>query len=135
MKKMHSTGQSLLALVILMGGILLTAGIALSFVVLTSVSSDFGYESSEQAQSVAMAGVQDALLQLDRNSNASSSGYSIAVGSSTATVTITQSSPSSGYVTIVSAATVSNNTKKINVVVSESSSTGQSGIVSWVNVQ
>jgi uncharacterized protein (UPF0333 family) len=129
------SAQGFLALVILMGGILLVAGIALSFVVLSSVNSGFGYEASEQAQSVATAGAQDGLLQLDRNSNASSTGYTIAVGSSTATITITQSSPSSGYVTILSAATVLGNTRKASVVVSENSSTGQSSIVSWSNVQ
>ncbi len=128
-------GQAFLALVIFIGGILLTAGIAFSIVVLSSIGSGYGYQASEQAQSVATAGIQDGLLQLDRNSNASSSGYSIAVGSSTAKVSITQASPSSGYVTILSVATVSGNTRKVTVVIAESTSTGQSGIVSWNNVQ
>jgi hypothetical protein len=129
------SAQGFLALVIFIGGILLVAGIALSVVVLTSINSGFGYQASEQAQSVATAGAQDALLQLSRNSSFGSTGYTITVGSSTATITVMTSSPSSGYDTILSIATISGNTRKVSVVVSESTSTGQSGVVSWTNVQ
>ena len=129
-------GQSLLALVILIGGIILVAGTALAVVTASFVDSSYGFQSSQQAQSVATAGVEDALLQLARNNQfANTGGYSIAVGSSTATVTVTQSSPSAGFATILSQATISLRVKKLQVVVSINTITGQTSIVSWTAVQ
>lgn len=131
----HDSGQSLLALVILIGGIILAAGISLALITASFVDSGYGYQASEQAEAIATAGAEDALLQLARDSEFSSGGYAFAVGSSTATVTVTQNSPSSGYVTVLSDASVSLHIRKTEVVLSVNPTTGQSSIVSWNEVQ
>ena len=135
---MHSGGrhgQGLLALVILMGGIILASGIGFALITISSVNATFGYQSTEQAEAVATAGVEDALLQLARNNTFSSTGYSLAVGSSTATVTVTQNSPSAGFVTITSKTKVSLWLRNIQVVASENPTTGQTSVISWQDVQ
>lgn len=129
-----------MALVFLIGGIIVLAGITLAFLVNSSIDTGYGYQASSQAEAAATAGAEDALLQLDRNNNfptgtADSSGYTVPVGSSTASVMVTQSSPSSGYATILSSATVSNRTKKLSVVVAINASTSQVSVVSWAETQ
>lgn len=132
----YDQGQSLLALVILIGGIILAAGISIAIITASFVDSGFGYQSSEQAEAVATAGAEDALLHLARNNIFSNTGgYSLAVGSSTAIVTVTQNSPSSGFVRVLSIATVSLHIKKIQVVLSKNAMTGQATVVSWSEVQ
>lgn len=127
-------GQGFLGMVILVGGIMLATGIAFSIVVLSVVNSEYGYQAAERAQMAALAGVQDALLQLNRNTSFSSAGYLLPIGSSTATVSVTQSSPSVGYATILSISTVSGSTRKLNVVVLEGNSLGGTSVVSWTNI-
>ena len=122
---------------IFVGGIVLVAGMLTAFLAISSLDTGYGVAAAFNAESAAAAGAEDGLLQLDRNYQFSNtSGYSLAVGTSTtATVTVTQNSPSSGFATILSTATVSGHTKKIDVVVSENPSTGQINIVSWTEVQ
>ena len=129
-------GQTFLALVFLIGGIIALAGITLAFLATSFIDSSYGFQASIKAETVANSGVQDALLQLDRNPAFSNiGGYFLPVGSSTATVTVTQGSPSANFITILSTATVSGHTKKINVVVSESTTTAQMSIVSQQEIQ
>lgn len=130
-----SKGQSFLALVFLIGGIVAVVGVTIAFFASSFVDSGFGYQASATAEAAATSGAEDALLQLDRNATFSSSGYSLAVGSTTATVSVTQSDPSSNFVTVSSTATVSNHTKKIAVVLSENAATSQFTVVSWEEVQ
>jgi hypothetical protein len=131
-----SRGQSLLALVILIGGIVFAVGIALALITAAFVNSTYGYQTSEQAEAVATAGAEDALLQITRNNQFSTSGsYSLPVGSSTATISVTQNSPSTGLDTVISQATAGLRIRKIQVVVSINPATGQSSIVSWNEVQ
>jgi hypothetical protein len=101
------------------------------------VDTGYGVAAGLNAESAATAGAEDALLQLDRDSQFSNtSGYTVSSGTSTtAAVTVTQSSPSAGLATIVSASTVSGHTKKIQVIVSENGSTGAINVVSWTEVQ
>lgn len=128
-------GQAFLALVFLIGGIVVLIGITIAFFTNSFVDTGYGYKAQVLAEAAAASGAEDGLLQLDRNPNFSSSGYSLAVGSSTATVTITQNSPSSGFITVLSTATVSSRTRKINVVLSLNATTGQTSIVSWQTIQ
>lgn len=129
-------GQTFLALTFFIGGILAVAGILIAFLTLSYVNTGYGVAAAATAEAAATAGAEDGLLQLDRNAAFSNtSGYSVVASSTTATVTVTQNSPSSGLVTILSAATVSGHTKKINVVVAESAATGQVSVVSWADVQ
>jgi hypothetical protein len=128
-------GQAFLALVFLIGGVIGAIGVTLAIIANSSVDSGYGYQASVQAQSMATSGAEDALLQLDRNAAFSSGGYNLGVGSGTATVTVTQGSPSTGFATILSAATVSSRTRKLNVVVSVNASTSQIDVVSWNQTQ
>lgn len=116
---------------------MLVAGILIAFLTLSYIDTGYGVAASFTAEAAATAGAEDGLLQLDRDPSFSNTvGYPVASASSTtATVTVTQGSPSAGLVTILSAATVSGHTKKINVVVSENAATGQVNIVSWADVQ
>jgi hypothetical protein len=134
-------GQAFLALVFIIGAIVILTGVTLALFASAFVDSGYGYQASAQAQAVATAGVEDALLQLNRNadfpcSTADASGYTIPVGSSTATVTVSQSCPTtSGYATILSVAIVSGRTSKLSVVASVNASTSQVGVVSWTPIQ
>ncbi|MGD1003598.1 MAG: hypothetical protein ABR884_03445 [Minisyncoccia bacterium] len=130
-------GQSFLALVIFIGGIVAVAGLLIAFFAVSLVDTGYGVAAAYSAESTATAGAEDGLLQLDRNAQFSNpSGYSVAAGTSTtATVAVTQNSPSSGFATILSAATVSSHTKKIQIVVSVNGTTGAVNIVSWTDVQ
>jgi hypothetical protein len=132
-------GQAFLGLILLIGSIVLTVSLLIAFLTSSFVDTGYGLAASTNAEAIATSGAEDALLKLDRNPDASypypSSGYSIPVGSSTATVYITQNSPSTGYITILSVATISNRTRKIDVVLSENQSTTQMSIVSWQEIQ
>lgn len=133
----YKKGQAFLALTFFIGGILAVAGILIAFLALSYVNTGYGVAEASKADAAATAGAEDALLQLDRNAQFSNtSGYSVvSAGSGTATVTVTQNSPSSGLVTILSSATVSGHTKKIDVIISENASTGQVNVVSWTDIQ
>jgi hypothetical protein len=126
-----------LALVIFIGGIVAVGGLLIAFFAASSVDTGYGVAAEFNAEAAATAGAEDGLLQLDRNAQFSNtSGYSVSAGSSTtATVTVTQNTPSTGLATILSVATVSGHTKKIDVVVSENASTEQVSVVSWTEVQ
>ena len=100
-----------------------------------SIRTDYGLAASFRAQAVAESGVQDALLQLDRNPAFSSGGYSLQVGSTTVTMSVTQNSPSSGFVTILSTATVAGHTKKLNVIAAKNATTSAISVVSSQNTQ
>ena len=129
-------GQTFLALVFLIGGIVLLIGFTLAFLANSFIDTGYGYQASVQAEAVAISGVEDALLQLDRVSSSSLPGsYTIPVGSNTATVTVTQNVPSAGLITLLSAATVSSHTRKVNVVAAINAATNQVSVVSWQDVQ
>jgi hypothetical protein len=130
-------GQTFLALVIFIGGIVAVGGLLVAFFAASSVDTGYGVAAEFNAEAAATAGAEDALLQLDRNAQFSNtSGYAVSAGSSTtATVTVTQNAPSAGFATILSTATVSSHTKKISAVVSENASTEQISVVSWTEIQ
>ena len=134
------SGQSLLALVILIGGIVAVVGITLVFSTNSFLTSQYGFRSAGTAEATATAGVQDALLKLDRNAAFATAGtppgnYLLTVGSTTATVSVTQNSPSANYITVLSQATVSVSTKKVQVILLENASTSALTITSWQEVQ
>jgi uncharacterized protein (UPF0333 family) len=131
----HNKGQAFLALVFLIGAIVIIVGVLIAFFANSSVDTGYGLSAAASAEAAATSGAQDAMLQLNRNATFASSGYTLPVGSSSATVTVTQGSPSTGYVTILSVASVSNHVKKIQVVLYENASTTQMTTVSWADVQ
>ncbi len=124
-------GQAALSMVLLIGGIMVLIGFSLVFLSTSFINSAYGNRAAQQAQNVATSGAYDAMIQLARNKDFSSGGYSVAVGSSTATVVVTQDSPATGEVAIVSTATISLYKKTIRVVVSRNASTSQIVVVSW----
>jgi len=132
-------GQSFLALVFLIGAIVTIVGLLIAFLANSFVDTGYGLSESASAEAAANSGVQDAYLQLERNSTIShpypSSPYTLPVGSTTATVYVTQNSPSIGYVTVLSISTVSNRTRKVNAVFMLNASTSQVSIISWQDIQ
>lgn len=131
-----SRGQAFLALVIVIGGIVLSLGVTLALVTVSFINSTYGYQATQQAESAATAGAEDALLQLARNNTFSNIvGYSLAAGSSTATITVNQNTPSVNFITVLSIATVSLRTRKIQVILSLNATTGQTSVLSWKDVQ
>jgi hypothetical protein len=127
-----STGQAVLSLVFLIGGIAVLVGVTLAFLVTSFLSTSFGFEASQRALAVATAGAEDGVLQLVRNKSFSDAvGYSVPLGNDTATVTITQNSPTGGQATVVSTAAISGNRRRLQVIVSIDPATGQVSVVSW----
>ncbi len=129
-----------LTLVFFIGGIVAIIGLLIAFFALSSADTGYGTSSAFTAQSAATAGVEDALLELNRNAqfpqnSTMSNPYTVSTGSATATVTVTQGLPSAGQATIVSVSTFLGHTKKIQVVVSEDPNTGQINVVSWNQIQ
>lgn len=127
-------GQTFLVMTILIGGIVVAAGILLSFLVFSYIDSGYGLQASYAAEAAATAGVEDALLQLTRNGSFSSAGYSVSAGTNTAMVTVTQNI-SSSTVTVLSSATVSLRTRKIKAIVAEDPTTNHVTLISWYATQ
>ena len=127
----HSPGQSLLALVILIGAMIGIVAALLAFFTSSFVDSGYGYQASVTAEAAATSGAEDGLLQLNRNPSFPNATYFLPVGSTTVTVSVTQNAPSINLITVSSTATVSLRTRKISVVVSKNASTTQISVVSW----
>ncbi len=129
-------GQAALSFVFLVGSIVILIGVTLGFLASSFVNATYGFTVAQRALSIADAGARDAYLRLLRNKDLSSpSGYTMPLGTDSALVTVTQDSPATGLVTVVSVATISFHTRKIQFVASVTSSTGQISLVSWKEVQ
>ncbi|TSC60130.1 MAG: hypothetical protein LiPW15_8 [Parcubacteria group bacterium LiPW_15] len=130
-------GQAALSLIFLIGGIALLVAVTLSLVAINFLNSTFAFQSANKAMALATSGVEDALVQLNRNSSFSNiGGYMVPAGctigaADCATVLVTQSSPAANQATIVSTATSFASQRKIQVVVAIDPNTGQLDIVSW----
>src|SRR5258708_7786833 len=123
-------------MVLLIGGIITIAGLLIAFLTVSFLDSGYGFQASEKAEAVASAGGNDAYLNLIRNSAfANTSGYTVAVTTGSATVTVTQNSPSAGLVSVLSASTIQNRTRKVQAVFSDNPANGQVTLVSWQAVQ
>ena len=131
----RTRGQSFVLLVLLIGGAIVLVSLVSAFLTASFIDTGYGYQDIVQAQAAAMGGVNDALLQLDRNPAFSSSGYTLSVASTNATVTVTQNSPVNGEATILSSATVSDRTKKVSAVAAFNQSTTQMTVVSMQVVE
>jgi hypothetical protein len=125
-------GQAFLGLVMLIGGIILVVGIMVAFLSNSSVDISYGYNSSVNAQAAAKAGIQDALIRLNRNSSyaATNPSYTLSVSSSSVLVSIGNNTPSLGFITVSSTATLGNYKQSVSAVVAYSSSTNQLTVIS-----
>jgi hypothetical protein len=129
-------GQAALSFIFLVGSVVILVGVTLGFLVTSFVNTSFGFVAAQKALAVADAGARDAYLRLLRNKDLTSpSGYTVPLGSDSATVTVTQASPSTGFVTIVSVATISFHTRRVQIIASVASSTGQVNLVSRREIQ
>lgn len=133
MRYNNREGQAFLALVLVIGGILVTAGIVLAIVVASSVNSTYGYQASQNAEAIATAGAEDALMELNRQGGSFSALSTVGYGIAAAipSVAVTQNSPAAGEVTITSSATVSQRTRNVRVIAAEDATTGRITIISW----
>ncbi|OGY98207.1 MAG: hypothetical protein A2855_02795 [Candidatus Liptonbacteria bacterium RIFCSPHIGHO2_01_FULL_57_28] len=116
-----ASGQTALAVTFVIGGIIVLFGTMLAFLTLSFLNSTRGFQAASRAAAVARGGVDDAMLQLLRNKDFSSSGYcvpyeSVPCPSGYAQVAVTQGSPSAGQVTVVSQAAVSGYRRKFQAV-------------------
>ncbi|MBM3257124.1 MAG: hypothetical protein FJY98_02220 [Candidatus Liptonbacteria bacterium] len=129
-------GQAALSFVFLVGSIVILVGVTLGFLTSSFVNSSFGYVAAQRALGLAKAGANDGYFQLLRNKDFSNTtGYNVPLGNDNATVTVTQNSPATGLVSILSTATISFHTRKVQVIASVASSTGQVSLVLWKEVQ
>jgi hypothetical protein len=130
----NAAGQAFLSTILIIGGVMIVIGTGVAVLAATLIDSGYGLQASDQAESVATAGTNDAFLRIVRTSSFSG-GYTVTMPQGSATVSVTQNSPSAGEATVLSVATVSGRTRKINAVFSISTSTGQVGLVLWQDVQ
>lgn len=131
-----SGGQAAISFVLLIGSIVVFVGVTLGFLNTSFISSSLGFGAAQRALATATAGANDGFLRLVRNKDFSDTdGYSVPLSGNSATVVVTQDTPSSGLVTIVSRATVLFHTRKVQVVASVDASAGNVRLVSWQEVQ
>ena len=98
-------GQATISLVLLIGGIASAVVIAIALIAISMVGTGFAADAAQRARAVAMAGIEDGALRLARSASDTGS-YTVAAGSSTASVTIYPATPSAGFTSIYSQATV-----------------------------
>jgi hypothetical protein len=130
----NPAGQAFLSTVLIIGGIMIVVAATVAVLAATFIDSGYGLQASDKAESVAVAGVNDAFLRLVRSSSFSNGNYQVVVPEGSATVSVVQSSTAS-LATVLSSATVSGRTRKINAVFGITSSTGQVVLVLWQYVQ
>lgn len=105
-------GIAALPTVIVIGTLVLLIVVALISSGMIENAISFGHSQSQEAYVVAELGAQDAIMRIARNKDFESAGYQITVSNGTANITV------SGVTTktIVSAGTVSNKTRTLQVV-------------------
>jgi uncharacterized protein (UPF0333 family) len=126
-------GQSILAFMFLIGIMVVLAGITLIFFATSFLSSTTSFKLANRAELVAQAGIEDALLQLARNKDFSSSGYALAVASDTATISVTKDNPVTNKTTVSSTVSISigyGGTRTIVAIVTRDTVTGQISVIS-----
>lgn len=112
------TGQMMLSLIFLIGGVIITIGVALSVLGFSFITSITGYRAAILAEAAADSGANDAILQVVRNFNFSSAGYTLPFTNVSDIVTVTQSTPSADETTIISLAQIGTIKQKIQVILS-----------------
>ena len=128
-------GQAFLSTVLIIGGMMIIIAAAVAMLAAAFIDTGFGLQASNQAESVATAGVNDAFIQLVRDTSFSSTAYTVTVPNGSATVIVTQNSPAAPTASVLSTATVSGRTRKISAAFSINSTTGQVVLVAWQDVQ
>ncbi len=146
MIKKQQKGQAMLTLVLLVGGAVVLIGATIGFLVFSFMTSTFGFQAANRALGVALAGANDALVQLSRNRELHAGGayagdcsYNFSIGDDTALVRVLQEDslcpgyePAAGskQAFIYSEATILGRRRKINMVASVNRSTGEVRVIS-----
>ncbi len=125
-----AAGQAIIALVLFIGGIITVLALAIAFLTNSFINTTAGFQAAEKAQAVATAGAQDALTRLNRNKSLSGI-YKVSTDGDSATVTVSQDTPTTTLVTILSSSTVSMRQKVIKVIVSRDPVDGTITLISW----
>lgn len=129
------SGQMFVGMVLLIGSVIGIVSLFLLFLSGSLANTSYGIKYNAAAQAAAQAGAEDALLQLDRGSFVTfPASYSVPLDGTAAQVSVANNTPSAGFVTVTSTATVSNHTKIVRLVVSIADNTKVS-VVSWTQVQ
>lgn len=131
----NAAGQAFLSTILIIAGIMIVIAAAVAVLAATFIDSGYGVQASDKAESIATAGVNDAYLRLVRNSVLATTSYQVTMPEGIATVSVTQNSPTTSQVTVLSIATIGGRTRKINAVFGVTTSTGQITSVSWQDVQ
>lgn len=116
MKRLDSSGQTLVALVVYMV-VAMTITLAAVAVTIINVRANNSYTSGELALQYAHDGIENALIQLERNPGYT--GETMSIGSGSATITVS----GSGAVTIVSVGSVGNLQRTVTANATDSSNT------------
>lgn len=127
-------GQAALSTMFLISGIIVFAGVSIAFLSLSFLNASGGFQNANRAMSLANGGVQDALLQLERNKDFYDiGGYCVPsiCGSDSAAVTVTRDSPIVGESTILSVATVSLYRARVQAVIAVDPQSGLFSVISW----
>ncbi len=119
---------------LLIGGIIISAGIVLAYIALSSVDSTYGYADSQVAEGMANAGAEDAVMQFVRNADFSPAGGNYVVTLSNGQASVTVSNPGTGTATITSVASYESHTRTINVVLAINLLTNQVSVTRWADI-
>ncbi len=122
-------GQSLLMFTFFIGAIIIAIGAIFIASSLSLSASVYASRASAVAESLALAGIEDGMVQLTRN-GVSSSTYVLTLSSGTANVGITQNSPSAGFVRVLSVGVAGATTRRLQAIFSESTGTYQINLLS-----
>ena len=125
-------GQTMLSLIFLVGGVIITTGIALSILAISFLTSIADYRASAVVQAAAVSGINDGIMQVVRNANFSNvSGYTIPFSSVSDTVTVTQGSPVANETTVISLAQIGSVNRKIQAILAIDPNTKQVSVISY----
>ncbi|HVN26204.1 MAG TPA: hypothetical protein VMT99_00935 [Candidatus Paceibacterota bacterium] len=123
-------GQSFVFLVLLIGTAIMLASLVLAFFAVSFVDVGYGYSALTQAQLAAYGGLQEALLQMDRNDAFTTSSYVFSVGTTTVTVSIYPDPALNNVDFVSSTATVSSRVRTMVATIGQNASSGQITVIS-----
>ena len=114
-------GQAALSTIFLIGGVILLFAVTLAVIAISFANSSIGFQASNRAQAIAMAGIRVTESQLLTDKGYSDVGSCVPAASlpcpaGSAKVTVTQNSPTTGKVTVLSDATVNRRRRLIQAI-------------------
>jgi hypothetical protein len=128
-------GQTMLSLIFLIGGVIITIGVMLSILGFSFITSITGYRSAILAEAAADSGANDGILQVVRNANFSNtSGYTLPFTNVSDNVTVTQGTPSANEATVISLAQIGTIKQKIQVILSIDPTSKKVDVISYQKI-